>query len=223
MKILDVIQGSEEWLLARLGIPTASEFDRILTPAKLQPCAKAETYRNQLLAEWFVGHPIDFDGTVGFMERGKELEPQARAAYEFHRDVEVRTVGFLKRDDEMAGASPDGLVGAEGGLELKCPAIQTHLGYMLNPQDLVDAYRSQVQGNLYISGREWWDIMSYHPELPPVIQRVEPDPKYQAALDTVLNAFIANLLECRRVLAPYYEDREAAVAAVRRELEAQAA
>lgn len=218
MRILDVVQGSPEWLNARLGIPTASAFDRVLTPAKLQPSAKAEAYRNQLLAEWFVGHPIDFDGTSGFMERGKELEPQARAAYEFHRDVDVQVTGFILRDDEMAGGSPDGLVGKDGGLEIKCPAIQTHLGYMLQPQDLADEYRSQVQGNLYVSGRAWWDIMAFHPELPPVIVRVERDERYQAALATVLDAFVENLLACRAKLSPYREDREAAVAAMQREL-----
>jgi hypothetical protein len=223
VKVLDVMQGSPEWLQARLGIPTASAFDRIISPKKLQASTQAPTYRNQLLAEWLLGHPIDWGGSSQFMDRGTAMEPEARAYYAFHKDVEVQPTGFILRDDEMVGGSPDGLVGEDGGLEIKAPAIHTHIGYLLEPESLVAEYHSQVQGYLYLTGRAWWDILSYNPDLPGVIVRIEPDPRYQAALGSALDAFVGNLLEARAALQPHKNARDASVAAVRRELREQEA
>lgn len=203
MKVHEVEQRSPEWEALRLGIPTASAADRILTPAKLRPSSQAGTYRNQLLAEWLLGHPIDWGGSSQFMERGTAMEPEARARYEFDHDVEARVVGFLGTDDGWFGGSPDSLVGDDGGLEIKCPAIHTHIGYMLDPAALMSEYRGQVQAYLYITRREWWDLMSYHPELPPVVERVYPDPEYLAAFDAVLKGFVADLEDCREKLAPH--------------------
>lgn len=220
MKILAMRQGTAEWFVARAAMPTASEFDSILTPAKLQPSKSAEKYMARLLAEWLLGHPIITDSS-SFMERGKEMEPEARAAYEFDRDVAVRQVGFILRDDGLVGCSPDGLVGDDGGLEIKIPAIEQHVLYMLDPERLVNDYVGQVQGGLYLTGRDWWDVMSFSPELPPVIVRVEPDERYQEAIGPALEAFIKHMLQCRERLEPYKRVRDAAVAAVRRELDEQ--
>lgn len=203
MIVIECEQGTPEWHDARLGIPTASRYGDIVTPKKLELSKSSTTYRNQLLAEWLVGYPIDWSGQGQWMDRGQELEPKARAFYEMLRDVEVRQVGFILRDDRETGCSPDGLVGEDGGLEIKCPAMHTHIDYLLDPEKLVDTYRTQVQGSLYVTGREWWDLMSFNPSLPEVIVRVEPDPAFAAALDAALETFLADLAEAKEKLAPH--------------------
>lgn len=202
MKILDMQQGSPEWHYARLGIPTASQADRILTPSKLKPATAAQLYRFELLAEWVLGSPLEW-GHTGFTERGKDLEAEARTAYELEIGADVERVGLVLTDDGMFGGSPDGLIGSEGGLEIKCPAIHTHVGYLLEPEALAAEYRGQVQALLWLTGRSWWDLWSYNPELPPVRVRVEPDADWQAAWEKVLPAFLDTLRAGRERLAPY--------------------
>lgn len=202
MRILNVEQGSPEWMDARLGIPTASAYDKIITPKTLKP-AKGDTYRNQLLAEWLLGYAIDWGTSSAWTERGRDLESEARAFYELTRDVEVTPVGFVARDDGQTGGSPDGLIGEDGGLEIKCPAIHTHVGYMLKPSLLSDEYRCQVQGYLYLTGRNWWDLMSYCPGLPEVMIRVERDAPFMDAFEPALAAFLADLDTAKERLAEH--------------------
>lgn len=207
MIILDCAQGGPEWLDARLGIPTASCFDKIIQPVKLQP-AKATAYRNQLLAEWLLKRPLDAFSSY-WMERGTEIEPEARAYYaEWYEPV--REVGLILRDDRQVGGSPDGLVGDDGGLEVKCPKPETMVGYLLDPASLAAEYRHQIQGNLYISGREWWDILAYHPEMEDVRVRVVRDEAYLEALDKALEVFVTDLNEAKLKLQ---EPRDAELAA----------
>ncbi len=202
MIILDVEQGSYEWQIARAGIPTASCFDRILTPKTLKLSAQSVAYRNELLAEWLLGEPIEAPTTY-WMERGTIIEPEARAFYELQSGATVRTVGLVLRADRKVGGSPDALVGDAGGLELKCPAPQTHVGYMLDPAAFAATYRHQVQGNLYLTGRQWWDLQSYCPGLPAVTQRIERDEVYLAALDAALRVFLADLDAMKEQLSEY--------------------
>lgn len=191
MKVYDVAQGTPEWSALRAGIPTASEFSRILTPAG-KPSKSAEPYLFSLLAERMMGHPL-VEFSSGWMERGSCMETEAVTFYEFQRDLETVKVGFMTTDDGRIGASPDRLVGDRGLLEIKCPAPHTHVGYLLG--NSVDAaYYPQVQGQLWISGRDWLDILSYHPEMPPALVRVERDADYIEALDAALRAF-SNTLE----------------------------
>jgi hypothetical protein len=190
MITLDVEQGSRTWLDARLGLPTASQFHRLITAAKLQPSAQATGYRNQLLAEWLLGDNLDDDASQ-FMHRGTALEEGARDFYELRQELDVTRVGFVLRDDRRAGCSPDGLVGTVGGLELKCPSPQVHVGYLLD--GMGDAYRAQVQGCLYLCEREWWDWLSYHPTLPPVLVRCYRDEAFIKALSGILDAFCDHL------------------------------
>lgn len=213
MKIIDVVQGSPEWHAARLGIPTCSQADRILTPKTLKPSSQAATYRNQLLAEWLFGYPMDWTGASQWMERGTEMEAEARAAYELEMGVDVQQVGLILRDDEMFAGSPDGLVGDDGGLEIKCPAIHTHIGYLLNPDSLADEYRGQVQSILALTGRDWWDLWSYNPDLPPVRVRITRDAEYASAFDKALSAFVANLRTGREMLREYKQAPQAVEAA----------
>jgi len=184
-------QGGEDWKRLRLGVVTGSGFDNILTPATLKP-AKSEKYLALLVAETLLGKPVD-ETSSEWTDRGTEMEPRARGWYEVVRDVAVEQVGFIARDDGRVGCSPDGLVGDDGGLEIKCPAAHTHVGYALNPATLAAAYRGQVQASLYITGRKWWDLLSYNPEIESVVVRVEPDPAYIAALVPALDAFLARI------------------------------
>lgn len=161
MQVHDFEQGSEQWFKARIGIPTASQFHRIVTPAKLQASKQSFDYLCELCAETMLGQPHDMSRSQ-FMQRGTELEAEAITWYAFENDCDVTRVGFCTTNDERIGYSPDGLVGDHGALETKCPAAKTHIGYLLDPDRLVAAYRTQVQGGLWVTGRKWCDLVSWH-------------------------------------------------------------
>lgn len=192
MIIHDVEQGTPAWLKLRLGIPTASEFHRIVTPAKGELSKGAAKYRDWLIAERLMGEPLDSLDHLQWIERGKLLEPQAVAQYEFTEGVETRAVGFVTTDDGRIGASPDRLViGRAGGVEIKCPAPQTHVGYWL---DGVGAdYRPQVQGQLWVAELEFVDLYVFHPSMPPVLIRTERDETYIAKLSDAVLRFCDDL------------------------------
>lgn len=205
MIIHDCEQGTPEWHAVRHGRPTCSALDQILTSKTLKRSGSAAKYRARLLTEWYVGHVIEWNESTAFMERGKEMEGQARAQYEWDKGLSVKQVGFLATDDGRFGGSPDALVGEDGGLELKCPLLHTHIGYWTDPATLVDEYRGQVQGYLYLTGRKWWDLMSFNPELPSVIERIYPDPAYQKALAETLEWFCGWLDDGKGKLVQYKE------------------
>ena len=167
MIIHNVEQGSPAWWDLRIGIPTASEFDKILTPAKLEPSKSVDGYINKLLGEWLRGKP-DEGFESDWMKRGKETEEEARNYYAFHTGQEVQKVGFCLAGH--FGCSPDGLVGDDGGLEIKCPSPGIHVGYILDGRVPLD-YRLQILGSLLVTGCKWWDFISYHPDIEPLIIR----------------------------------------------------
>jgi hypothetical protein len=191
MKVHDCIQGSAEWLSLRAGIPTASQFDLIVTP-KGQPSKSAERYLYTLLAERLMGRPIT-EHVSFWMQRGSQMEAEAIAFYEFQRDVKTVPVGLLTNDDETAGASPDRLVDEEGLLEIKVPKEYIHMGYLLESGSHYEAYKVQCQGQLWISGRKWTDVLSYHPELPPALVRIERDEKFIQILSNAVETFSLEL------------------------------
>ena len=194
---LDCAQGSPEWHAARLGIPTASNFGRIITPGG-KPSSAADGYMHELLAERMLGLPLNAE-SVDFMERGKALEMHAADYYELQRGVDTEAVGFVLTDDRRAGCSPDRFVGGEGGLEIKCPSPAVHVGYLLDG-GISDKYRPQVQGALWITGRWWWDTLSYHPDLPSALVRVERDAEFITALESAVVAFCDRLdAACERL------------------------
>lgn len=197
MIVLTMEQGSSAWLRARLGIPTASNFDKILTPSTGKVSTQARGYAMSLLSEWLIGVPAE-TAVSGFMDRGTMLEPLARKWYANEHDVEVKQVGIVLRDDRLVGASPDAFVGEDGTLEVKCPAAATHVGYLL--EGLPRHYNAQIQGALWLSGRAWTDLLAYHPDLPPIVQRIERDEEYIAALDAAVSTFVENLLRMREAL-----------------------
>ncbi|NRA59027.1 MAG: YqaJ viral recombinase family protein, partial [Phycisphaerales bacterium] len=192
MKTHRVKQGTRDWYMLRLGKPTASCFDRIITPKTGKASAQQDWYLFDLLAERVMGcPPEDAEAyTNRAIEHGNEFEPMARAAYALEHDADVVEVGFCETDDGFAGCSPDGLVGDDGGLELKCPQLATHLRYLKDPAELVAAYRCQVHGCLWVAGRDWWDIASYAPwqGVPMVVERVRRD-EFTDALGEALGEF----------------------------------
>lgn len=184
MKIFsDIEQGTAEWHAIRAGVPTASNFGKIVK-ANGSKSDQAKTYIHQLVGERLLGRTEE-----GFksewMERGNEVEGEARALYEFISGNDVDQVGFIKMDNPLCGCSPDGLIGADGGLEIKCPKLSTHINYALGGK-LPSDYHRQVMGSLFVSGRKWWDFMSYYPGLDPFVIRVYPDQAFFGMLRQAL-------------------------------------
>ena len=200
LEILNMEQGSEEWREVRLGTPTASQFHRIITPTgKLS--AQREAYMAELLAEWALGQPDD-EFSTEWTQRGTILEPYAFKAYAFVTDMFPDKVGFCRiggNNGRAVGCSPDALVGDKGGLELKCPKAANHLIYLFR-DEVPRQYEMQVQGSLWVTGREWWDFASYHPELPTFIKRSEPNEKLQAAFDDHIPLFVEELEAAKKRL-----------------------
>lgn len=209
MKIIDCVQGTPEWLSLRTGIITASRLDRLVTPRKGELSKSATALRNDLLAERLIGMPLDA-GDNQWMARGKAMEAEARAWYEFEFDVSVIQAGFCLSDDGRFGCSPDGLVGGDddGGLEIKCPGAGQHVGYLLSRN--MDDYRCQVQGALLLTGRRWWDIVSFSPCIPPVVIRCQRDQAFIDKLASAIEAFNVDLEACWDRLASLKADTVAA-------------
>jgi hypothetical protein len=186
MRINNHTQGSDEWLQSRLGKPTASNFGKLITPTG-KPSTSADGYINELIAQRITGELPEFY-TNDAMARGNELEPAAKALYEFTTGFDVVEVGLCLHDDLECGASPDGLIGDNAGLELKCPLPHTHVAYLRDGK-VPSKYIPQVQGCLWITEREWWDFMSYHPSMEDLIVRVYRDEEYIKKLaDAVIRA-----------------------------------
>lgn len=184
-------QQSEEWFLAKLGIPSASNFSKIL--AKGQGKTR-KAYMMKLLAEIETGIPQESYQNSS-MERGVETEAQAREYYKGYKKVEVEQVGFIKRNG--LGCSPDGLIGDDGLLEIKCPDSSTHLEYVLADK-MVSVYIPQVQGQLLVTGREWCDFVSFDPRVqkrPFWCIRVERDNKKLKEIKDACSDFIKELNE----------------------------
>lgn len=197
MIVDDHRQGTAGWVGARLGIPTASNFSKIIT-GEGKVSKSADFYMRQLLAEYFIGEPCESGIGTLLMGRGTGLEPSARKWYEMERDVDVVQVGFCYRDDKLAGASPDGLVGEDGLVEIKCTSAPVHVEYLLG--GIKGEYWPQCQGLLYVTGRAWVDLVAYNPVLPPVVKRIDPDEEYQAVLSAGVDTFIERMLVNRERL-----------------------
>lgn len=196
MRVHNCIQGSTEWLRLRAGIPTASCFDQIVTPGG-KPSRSAERYLFTLLAERMMGHPC-IEAVTTWMDRGSRAEEEAVSFYELQRDCATVKVGFVTNDVGTIGASPDRFVGEDGLLEIKVPKEHTHVLYLLK-KAVDQAYYPQVQGQLWIAERRWVDVLSYHPEMPPALIRVERDEKF-------IGLLAAGVAEFSQVLETYSAD-----------------
>jgi putative phage-type endonuclease len=171
MKTYNCLQGSQEWLYVRAGIPTASQFDRIVTPT-CRKSSQRSAYMYELLAERLMGRPT-VKHINWWMERGSTLEERAITFYEFNRDMDTTAVGFVTTDDGRLGASPDRLVSEDGCLEVKCPSEAVHMSYLMAAEGACEMYSIQVQGQLFVTDRLWSDVLSWHPDLPPALVRIE--------------------------------------------------
>lgn len=176
MKVVDCKQGTVEWYMARRGLPTASQFNRIITPKTGKASSSQLPLICELIADMAMnGAPMGVESyTSRAMQAGIDTEPDARRWYDFETGETVEQVGFCLSDCGRYGASPDGLVGDDGGLELKCPEPRKHIEYLI-AGTLPAEYRCQVHGALIVTGRAWWDFMSYATGIQPLIVRVVPD------------------------------------------------
>lgn len=184
MKIVCAEHSGDVWAAARLGIPSASHADEILTPAKRQLSAKRAGYVAQLVAEWALGKPLVAGGGAGgFLGRGLEQESEALDWLAFDIGAYIERVGFCTLDDGSFGASLDGLIpGMSRSVETKVPSPKQHVANLLAPDDFVAEHFGQVQAGLMVHDIEACYLVSYHGTLPKLVRLITRDEGYIAAL-----------------------------------------
>lgn len=192
----NLIQRSPEWIAARLGSLGASSVHEVVARTKSGFAASRANRMAALILERLTGQPQDVYQNAAMLQ-GIEMEPEARAWYAFTADKDVREVGLICHP-KIAGthASPDGLIGDDGGLEIKCPQAGEHLRTLLE-KTIPDKYVIQMQWGMACSGRQWWDYCSYNRSFPAhlrgFIQRVPRDEKRIAELEAGVIAFLGEL------------------------------
>lgn len=163
-------QESDDWMLARAGKFTASRSSDLMARTKTGPSASRGNLLTLLAVERLTGQCVP-TYTNGAMQRGIELEAEARDAYAFDRGVAVDEAGFIAADElPNCGCSPDGLIGDDGMLEIKCPASMAKHLDALRYGDHAKEYRWQLQHQLMVTGRVWVDAVSYDPRFPEHLQ-----------------------------------------------------
>jgi len=194
MKVIDAVQGTPAWLAARAGRVTASMISAVLMKPET---AGFRDYQAQLVAEILTGKPQGSDYTNIHMQFGSENEPLARSAYEAETGFSVDEVGLcIHPTIERAGASPDGLVGNSGLVEIKCPKVATHLAYLI--AGVVPAgYKNQMMWQMACTGLDWCDFVSFRPDLPEHLQlfvvRFKRDSAKILELETAVIAFLSTV------------------------------
>lgn len=190
-------QGSDGWFLDRLGHATASNFSDVLAKGEGKT---RKSYMMRLLAERLTGKPTETFSNK-HTDRGTEHEPFARLAYEALTGNLVEEVGFIAHPDMKAGSSPDGLIDKDGGVEIKSviPTVQLET---IAKGGFPSSHRAQIMGNLWTTGRAWWDFVSYSPDLPENLRlyvfRVERDQAYIDELEKEVIRFLAELYELEK-------------------------
>jgi putative phage-type endonuclease len=194
----DLIQGTDEWLRARCGKVTASRVADLISKRKSGWGASRENYMAELIAERLTGSPATHFSNAA-MQWGTDTEPQARAAYEFFRDVEVKEVGLVEHPAiPDTAASPDGMVDDDGMVEIKCPNTATHINSLIS-QTIPAKYITQMQWQMACTGRKWCDFLSFDPRMPEhlsmFIKRVDRDNDRIAELEDAVTEFRAELAD----------------------------
>lgn len=192
----DVIQGSAEWHALRCGKVTASRVADVIARTKTGWGASRANYMAELISERLTGQPAE-RFTNAAMQWGTEKEPEARVAYEWQEDVTVEEIGFVPHPSiPMTGASPDGLVGVNGLVEIKCPNTATHIETLLGGS-VAGKYGAQIQWQLACTGRMWCDFVSYDPRLPESMRlfktRVARDNAFIEQTEKDVREFLAEL------------------------------
>lgn len=165
--IYDMEQRSDEWFAVRCGKLTASRVADATARTRSGWGAARERYLTEVVLERITGQVVPLGFTTADMQWGTDTEPDARAAYEFRVDVAVEEVGFVDHATiENFGCSPDGFVGDDGLVEIKCPASHTHLKTILADK-IPPQYIKQMQAQMMICQREWCDFVSFDPRMPP--------------------------------------------------------
>ena len=204
----DLEQGTEAWFQARAGLPTSSEFKTVQASGKGggESITRAK-YMRQLAGEILTGEPAPAGYTNDHMERGHEQEDDARRLFSLITDLEPIRVGFVR--EGRAGCSPDSLIGENAGLEIKCaiPAVQIE---RLQLGRLPPEHVAQVQGSLWVTGRDHWHFVSYCPRLPPLIVRVERDEAYIAKLAEAVAAFNSEVDNIVQSIRTYQDFKQVA-------------
>jgi predicted phage-related endonuclease len=190
-------QGDITWLMERVGHCTASRFKNVMDFQKSgKEGAKRAAYRMELVVERITGKPTEHFVNDA-MAWGTQTEPLARMAYEAHSGCMVAQTGFLHHKTiKMCGGSPDGLIDENGGIEIKCPTTATHIKTLLSGEC---EHLPQIQGLMWITGRQWWDFVSYDPRLPAglnlYVQRIKRDDEYIEKLAAEVVRFLDEVLE----------------------------
>lgn len=192
----ELVQGSPEWLQARCGLVTASRVSDVIARTKSGWGASRGNYMAELIAERLTGQPAQTYVNAA-MQWGLETEPQARAAYEFFTDATVEPAGFVLHPEIAdSGASPDGLIGDAGLIEIKCPNTATHINTLLT-KAVETKYIVQMTWQMACTGRQWCDFVSYDPRLPQdlslFIQRISRDDEMVKQLETAVVEFLGEL------------------------------
>ncbi len=198
----DIIQGTDSWFEARLGKVTASRVADVLATLKTGEAASRRNYRMELVCQRLTGQREE-GYTNSHMERGIELEPIARSLYEFKQGVTVTEIGFVDHPSiEMAGASPDGIVG-DGLIEIKCPTPGNHVEALLSGK-APTKYIPQMQWQMACTGAKWCDFVSYCPligdNLALFVVRVERDDIYIAETENVVKLFLTEVADLTKQL-----------------------
>lgn len=209
----EIVQGSDAWKEMRLGRATASRISDIVAKTKTGPSASRANYMAELIAERLTGNAAE-GFTNAAMQWGTEKEPEALAAYEFLTNAEIERVAFVPHPTiAMSGASPDGLAGRDGLVEVKCPNTATHLEALLGG-GVPAKYITQMQWQMACTGRAWCDFCSFDPRLPEemrlFVHRVPRDAALIASLEKDVSAFLAELDEKVMALRSRYIEKEAA-------------
>jgi putative phage-type endonuclease len=206
-------QRSPEWFAERAGKVTASCVYKVMARTKTGYGADRANYHAQLVTERLTGLPADSFSNAA-MQWGTDTEPQARAAYEFHTGRDVVEMGFAPHPEiTMAGASPDGLVGSAGLIEIKCPNSATHIT-TLRGAEIDRKYLLQMQFQMACTARDWCDFVSFDPRLPREMQlhirRVERDDALLSEIHGEVAKFLAEVDEAVADLRTRYMTKEAA-------------
>jgi putative phage-type endonuclease len=191
-------QGSPEWLAIRMGKVTASRITDVMAKGKSGEAATREDYRTELVVQRLTNEPGE-SFTNAAIEHGVAYEPIARITYEAHASVFVEQVSFVEHPTiEWFGCSPDGLVGEDGLLEIKCPSSKNHIKYLLGGKPPAK-YVPQMQCQMAVTGRKWCDFVSYDPRLPEDLQlfvvRLERDEEYIKSMESEVQKFLSEVDE----------------------------
>lgn len=206
MKIHEVSQRTLDWARLHVGIPTASGLHNLMTPEfELRKGEMFRSYMYLKLAEYWRGEPV-LELSTFSIEQGEIVESEAKPFYALETNQKVREVGFITTDDGTFGCSPDGLIGADNGLEIKCPSAQVHVKYLVSGE-LPKEYAAQVHGSMFVTGFPRWTFLSYRRNFPPLILEVQREEGVMFKIAEALEQFHEQFEDAKRRLNSYANEK----------------